>query len=61
MTHICPLQQGMNFADGTSKPKSWKDIWGAGQGVGQIDDIIPVTEIVERLKREYAQARARIS
>lgn len=54
-------KQGMNFADGTSKPKSWKDIWGAGQGVGQIDDIIPVAEIVARLKREYDQALARIS
>ncbi|HEY7803943.1 MAG TPA: nitronate monooxygenase family protein, partial [Orrella sp.] len=28
-------QTDMNFASGTSKPKSWKDIWGAGQGVGQ--------------------------
>jgi nitronate monooxygenase len=54
-------KQGMNFADGTSKPKSWKDIWGAGQGVGQIDDIIPVAEIVARLKQEYDQALARIS
>jgi nitronate monooxygenase len=36
----------MNFSSGTSKPKSWKDIWGAGQGVGQIDDILPVAQIV---------------
>lgn len=54
-------KQGMNFASGSSKPKSWKDIWGAGQGVGQIDDIIPVEQIVARLKQEYDAARARIA
>ena len=54
-------KQGMNFASGSSKPKSWKDIWGAGQGVGQIDDIMPVEQIVARLKQEYDAARARIA
>ena len=29
----------MNFSDGRSKAKTWKDIWGAGQGVGQIDKL----------------------
>jgi len=51
----------MNFSSGTSKPKTWKDIWGAGQGVGQIDEIMPVADIVERLKAEYQQARERLS
>jgi nitronate monooxygenase len=50
----------MSFADGRSKAKAWKDIWGAGQGVGQINDIPPVAEIVARLKAEYIDARARI-
>lgn len=54
-------KQGMNFSSGTSKPKSWKDIWGAGQGVGQIHDVIPAGEIVARLKQEYDAARARIA
>ncbi|UOD50638.1 NAD(P)H-dependent flavin oxidoreductase [Orrella daihaiensis] len=54
-------KQDMNFSSGTSKPKSWKDIWGAGQGVGQVDDIVSVGEIVDRLKREYEAARARIA
>ena len=48
----------MSFADGRSKPKTWKDIWGAGQGVGQIDDFPAVAVIVERLADEYAAARA---
>jgi nitronate monooxygenase len=50
----------MNFSSGTSKPKSWKDIWGAGQGVGQIDDILPVAQIVARLTAEYQAARVRL-
>ncbi|MGE4330277.1 NAD(P)H-dependent flavin oxidoreductase [Diaphorobacter sp.] len=50
----------MSFADGRSKAKAWKDIWGAGQGVGQIYDLPEVREIVARLRAEYDLARARI-
>jgi nitronate monooxygenase len=53
-------QADMNFSSGTSKPKSWKDIWGAGQGVGQIDAVMPVAQIVQQLISEYASARARL-
>jgi nitronate monooxygenase len=52
--------EGMSFASGSSKPKSWKDIWGAGQGVGQIDDIVSVEEIVQRLTQEYNAAKSRL-
>lgn len=52
--------QGMSFASGSSKPKSWKDIWGAGQGVGQIDDVVSVEQIVQRLTQEYNAAKARL-
>ena len=40
--------------------KVWKDIWGAGQGVGGIDDIPPVALLVDRLEQEYRAARARL-
>ena len=51
----------MNFSSGaSSKPKSWIDVWGAGQGVGQIDDVPTVQEIVSRLTDEYRAARARV-
>ncbi len=43
----------MSFSDGRSKAKAWKDIWGAGQGVGQIDKLLSVAEIVSELQREY--------
>jgi len=47
----------MNFGSGGNmKQKAWKDIWGSGQGIGQIADAPPVAELVDRLKREYTQA-----
>ncbi|MBN9477545.1 MAG: 2-nitropropane dioxygenase [Bordetella sp. SCN 67-23] len=39
--------------------KRWKDIWGAGQGVGGIDDILPTAALVDRLAAEYDAARVR--
>lgn len=44
----------MDFAKATkSDAKAWKDIWGAGQGVGNIDEILPTREIVMRMEQEY--------
>jgi len=36
--------------------RAWKDIWSAGQGVGAIDGIVPVADLVARLAREYDSA-----
>ncbi|AJC20777.1 NAD(P)H-dependent flavin oxidoreductase [Pandoraea pulmonicola] len=47
----------MNF----SKAKAWKDIWGAGQGVGLMDDVRPAAEIIARLKQEYDDTRKRLA
>jgi nitronate monooxygenase len=48
----------MNFGSGgNTKQKAWRDIWGAGQGVGQIDDAPTVEELVSRLEAEYLQAK----
>ncbi|MBK7901420.1 MAG: nitronate monooxygenase [Azonexus sp.] len=41
--------------------KVWKDIWGAGQGVGAIDDLPPTADLVARLAREYAAARVALN
>jgi nitronate monooxygenase len=49
----------MNFADGAAKPKSWKEIWGAGQGIGAIREVVPAAQLVDRLEREYRTAIAR--
>jgi nitronate monooxygenase len=42
------------------RPKTWKEIWGAGQGVGDIDDIPSVANLVDRLEAEYHAARRRL-
>ncbi|MCI4663010.1 MAG: nitronate monooxygenase family protein [Neomegalonema sp.] len=47
----------MDFGDGKPRPKVWKDIWGAGQGVGQIPAVVPTAQLIERLTREYDAAR----
>lgn len=53
----------MNFAtsDGANAAKAWKDIWGCGQGIGAIREVVPAGDLVARFKREFAEARARIS
>ena len=45
---------------GSEKQKAWKDIWGSGQGIGAIGNVVPAAELVARLVREYAAARARL-
>ena len=49
----------MNFgSDG--KAKAWRDIWGAGQGVGSMHDIPPTRELVLRMEQEYREASKRL-
>ena len=51
----------MNFGTaGGAEKKVWRDIWSAGQGVGQIDAIAPVAQVVAKLEAEYAAARQRL-
>jgi len=47
----------MSFSNaGGPDAKAWKDIWGAGQGVGDIHSILPAREIVLQLEQEYKAA-----
>ncbi|GAB1256905.1 nitronate monooxygenase family protein [Aurantivibrio plasticivorans] len=48
----------MNF--GSTRTKAWKDIWGSGQGIGAVKDVLPAGKLVERFKREYFAARDRL-
>jgi nitronate monooxygenase len=51
----------MNFgSDPGSEKKVWRDIWSAGQGVGQIEPVMPVAEVVEKFSREHDAARRRL-
>jgi len=52
----------MNFGGGeNAAKKAWKDIWGSGQGIGAIKEVVPTRVFVEKLVREYQAARARLS
>ncbi len=51
----------MNFGTGGgAEKKVWRDIWSAGQGVGRIDRIMPVADVVTQLAAEYTAARRRL-
>ena len=51
----------MDFGSGgNTDAKAWKDIWGSGQGIGAIKKIGPAADYVEKLRAEYAAARARL-
>lgn len=48
-----------DYSGGQSK--RWKDIWAAGQGLGRIEAIEPVAEVVARLEQEYRVAADRFT
>ena len=48
----------MNFGSGgNTEKKAWKDIWGCGQGVGLIDEVMSVQDMVDQFTEEYRAAR----
>jgi nitronate monooxygenase len=46
---------------GGDKSKAWKDIWGCGQGIGAINKVQSTADLVAQFKREFAEAKARLS
>ena len=42
------------------RPKAWKEIWGAGQGVGAVEAVVPAADLIDRIAREYRAAQARM-
>ena len=54
--------KAMSFASASSstEAKAWRDIWGSGQGIGAVKKVAPVAELVDRLEREYAEAKRAI-
>jgi nitronate monooxygenase len=51
-----PLGRGMRHDHLPPEVKPWKNLWSAGQGIDLIDDIPPVGELVNRLRKEYVAA-----
>jgi nitronate monooxygenase len=50
----------MDFGGGEGSKKAWKDIWGCGQGIGAIREVMPAGDLVARFKREFAEAKANL-
>jgi len=48
----------MDFS--SDRKKKWKDIWGAGQGIGAVKSVMPTADLVARLRGEYHAARLRL-
>ncbi|MGE8636791.1 MAG: NAD(P)H-dependent flavin oxidoreductase, partial [Achromobacter piechaudii] len=44
--------------DKHSRPKAWKDVWSAGQGVGAAQEVLSIRTLVDQLEAEYRSARA---
>jgi nitronate monooxygenase len=49
----------MNFGGGAAK--AWRDIWGAGQGVGSVTEVVPAAARIAQWTHEYQAARLRLS
>jgi nitronate monooxygenase len=48
----------MNFGSGGNQDaKAWRDIWGCGQGIGAVKDVVSAAELVARLAAEYEAAK----
>ena len=55
-----PVSDKSKMSFGSGSAKAWRDIWGAGQGVGLMDDVPTVAEMVARLTQQYQAARERL-
>jgi nitronate monooxygenase len=47
---------GTDASGERAKPKAWKEIWGSGQGVGSVGNILSATELIARFRQEYEDA-----
>ena len=50
----------MDFSQDREKPKSWKEIWGSGQGIGAIKTHMTTQELVDQLATQYGNAKNRL-
>ena len=52
----------MSFGSGgNQEAKAWRDIWGSGQGIGAIDQVLPAADLIAKFASEYEQAKAELA
>jgi len=49
------MKNQMTFSN-PNKPKTWKDIWGSGQGIGRVSEITSTEKVVDQLEKELKNA-----
>ena len=49
------MKNQMSFSN-PNKPKTWKDIWGSGQGIGRVSEITSTEKVVDQLEKELKNA-----
>ena len=55
-----PESDPSKMSFGGDAKKAWKDIWGCGQGIGAVTEVVSTAALVARLKREYREAQQRV-
>jgi nitronate monooxygenase len=55
-----PSKMNFGTGEGANAAKAWRDIWGCGQGIGAIREVVGAGELVARFQREYEAARHRL-
>lgn len=55
-----PSKMSFSQKNGDKQVKPWKDIWGSGQGIGAIKEITSAGEYIDKLAREYQEAKERL-
>ncbi|WP_236208194.1 NAD(P)H-dependent flavin oxidoreductase [Pseudomonas tohonis] len=59
LTDKADINYGEKLKPISDEAKAWKTVWSAGQGVGDIDDLPTVAELITRLDHEYRAATQR--
>jgi nitronate monooxygenase len=55
-----PSASNIDFLKAAGDAKRWKDIWAAGQGVGAINSITSISDLVDELEGEYNAALQKV-
>ncbi|MEV4934437.1 MULTISPECIES: NAD(P)H-dependent flavin oxidoreductase [unclassified Sphingobium] len=53
-----PKASQMDFSSASGGAKAWRDVWGAGQGIGAIRGVQPAADFIAQLRSEYQAAIA---
>ena len=55
--NLAGIGNKLDLATGDIRPKAWRDIWGSGQGIGAVKEVMTTADYVDRLDREYQVAK----